>query len=140
MAMVNIFLKPSSSSATNAEISRLFLVEGIATVIFGVAIWFLLPDCKHSSLNRYIPTANTVNSPRDGIVVNREREEIHPGPTPIQRPSSQRAELQTPRGHRVPEGSKAVAVYLHLGDLYCRHARRDILPVHRDRQPWLYVS
>jgi hypothetical protein len=25
---------------------RLFLTEGIATVIFGVAIWFLLPDCK----------------------------------------------------------------------------------------------
>jgi hypothetical protein len=25
---------------------RLFLTEGIATVVFGVAIWFLLPDCK----------------------------------------------------------------------------------------------
>jgi hypothetical protein len=25
---------------------RLFLTEGIATVIFGVAIAFLLPDCK----------------------------------------------------------------------------------------------
>lgn len=58
MAMVNIFLGPHS--ATNAEISRLFLVEGIATVIFGVAIWFLLPDCKYNSLNLYIPTANTM--------------------------------------------------------------------------------
>lgn len=26
--------------------SRLFLTEGIATVLFGVVIWFLLPDCR----------------------------------------------------------------------------------------------
>ena len=25
---------------------RLFLTEGIATVLFGIAIWFLLPDCE----------------------------------------------------------------------------------------------
>jgi hypothetical protein len=53
MAMVNIVLQAISSSGTNAEISRLFLVEGIATVMFGVAIWFLLPDCKNNSLNLY---------------------------------------------------------------------------------------
>ena len=27
--------------------SRLFLTEGIATVIFGFVIWFIFPDCKY---------------------------------------------------------------------------------------------
>lgn len=46
---------------------RLFLTEGIATVIFGVAIWFLLPDCKrpwfcpfHNEIS-YLPVANSKN-------------------------------------------------------------------------------
>lgn len=29
----------------NSRRGRLFLIEGIATVIYGVAIWFILPDC-----------------------------------------------------------------------------------------------
>jgi hypothetical protein len=41
--------KPSPKlhlSDSELNIPRLFLTEGIATVIFGVVIWFLLPDCK----------------------------------------------------------------------------------------------
>lgn len=33
----------------NSHYIRLFLVEGIATVIYGVALWFILPDCKCQS-------------------------------------------------------------------------------------------
>jgi hypothetical protein len=43
MAMVKYH---SSLELLDTNYSRLFLSEGIATVIFGVAIWFLLPDCK----------------------------------------------------------------------------------------------
>lgn len=45
MAMVRIFLYPGGYVLNYC---RLFLTEGIATVIYGVAIWFLLPDCKSS--------------------------------------------------------------------------------------------
>lgn len=55
---------------------RLFLTEGIATVLFGIAIWFLLPDCEtHFTLMRRILHPNQslrefFYSSRDSKMVN----------------------------------------------------------------------
>lgn len=51
-----LFLHPQYNLLTT---TRLFLIEGIATVIFGVALWFLLPDCaSHELQDLLIPTQN----------------------------------------------------------------------------------
>lgn len=35
----------------NTQISRLFLFEGLVTIVYAVVIWFCLPDCKHSNMS-----------------------------------------------------------------------------------------
>lgn len=35
---------------------RLFLTEGAVTIVFGIAVWFLLPDCE------YIPSREVESS------------------------------------------------------------------------------
>ena len=64
MAMVSVIRFLSIS--INSHRIRLFLVEGIATVIYGVALWFILPDCKRHSQSLIQPlvlksTANINN-------------------------------------------------------------------------------
>jgi sugar phosphate permease len=29
----------------------MFLIEGLVTIVFGVALWFILPDCKFLSVH-----------------------------------------------------------------------------------------
>lgn len=54
----SLFLHSQYNSLTTA---RLFLIEGIATVIFGVALWFLLPDCaSHELQNQLIPSRHII--------------------------------------------------------------------------------
>jgi hypothetical protein len=48
MAMVTSSTDSLPQSDYALKFLRLFLTEGIATVIFGVVIWFLLPDCENS--------------------------------------------------------------------------------------------
>lgn len=49
----------------------LFLTEAIATILMGVAVWFLLPDCKStypSYDSAFRHTNQDANSSSDGVV------------------------------------------------------------------------
>jgi hypothetical protein len=35
--------------------TRIFLVEGVITIAFGMSLWFLLPDCEHLPLSIISP-------------------------------------------------------------------------------------
>lgn len=45
---------PALKSAKLTLSRRLFLSEGIVTVVVGVSVWFLLPDCKFSVKSHFL--------------------------------------------------------------------------------------
>jgi len=44
-----LYLTEATGQYNLQVLCRLFLTEGAVTIVFGIAVWFLLPDCSYTS-------------------------------------------------------------------------------------------
>lgn len=115
-------------------------MEGLITIIFGVILYFLLPDCKSSCQSGSMSETNTRSSPTNSTMAHRKRESLHPSPAPKERSPRSRKQLQFPRNHHSIERLQDVALHTLLGNLYRRNFRPNLLSTNRGSKLRLHLD
>jgi hypothetical protein len=108
--------------------NRVFLVEGLVTIIFGVVLFFLLPDCKSSLIS---PEAKLTDvSSSNSQMAHRKGKSFCASQITKQCTSTSREKLQFPGNHHLIERCQDVAFHLLLGNLHSWDFRAVILPTY----------
>ena len=117
----------STKSIMIADTYRLILTEGIFTVLLGIAVFFLLPDCKYTSFSSKWIFDIICYSSIDCSLALRKREVVHPSSTTNQLTAHtrERFRLEGVRNHI--QRLQALALSQYLGILYHWYNRANFL-------------